>query len=123
MYYKPRIDHEVIEQYNEGLIVLSGCAGGEVGERVTMNDYEEQNRLLFGINPYLAIAIIQMQDHGHPDSPCHWDVQEKINNFLTELSKEIDVPLVVSNDGHYLSLADQGIARNFIVRWHWRFLK
>ena len=108
VYYKPRIDHEVIEQYNEGLIVLSGCAGGEVGERVTMNDYEGAKQIalwyksIFGDRYYL-----EMQDHGHPDSPCHWDVQEKINNFLTELSKEIDVPLVVSNDGHYLSLADQ----------------
>jgi len=108
VYYKPRIDHELIEQYNEGLIVLSGCAGGEVGESITAGNYEEAKKIalwyksIFGDRYYL-----EMQDHGHPDSPCHWDVQEKINNHLTKLSAEIDVPLVVSNDGHYLSLSDR----------------
>ena len=108
VYYKPRIDHEVLEKYNEGLIVLSGCAGGEVGENISAGNFEEAKKIalwyksIFGDRYYL-----EMQDHGHPDSPCHWDVQEKINTYLTKLSKEIDVPLVVSNDGHYLSLSDR----------------
>ena len=45
MYYKPRIDHELLEKYNEGLIILSGCASGEVGESLRMDNYEEAKRV------------------------------------------------------------------------------
>ena len=108
IYYKPRIDREIIEKFNEGVIVLSGCAGGEVPENITANNYEEAKRVaswyksIFGDRYYL-----EMQDHGHPDSPCRWEVQTKINEGLVKLSKELDIPLVVSNDGHYLNLEDQ----------------
>lgn len=108
VYYKPRIDHELIEKYNEGLIVLSGCAGSELGESLKIDNYEEAKKIanwyksIFGDRYYL-----EMQDHGHPDSPCRWDVQTKVNNHLDKLSKELDIPLVVSNDGHYLTLGDQ----------------
>lgn len=108
VYYKPRIDHELIEKYNEGLIVLSGCAGGEVGERLRAGDYAGAKEIalwyksIFGDRYYL-----EMQDHGHPDSPCHWSEQEKVNNGLMKMSPEIDVPLVVSNDGHYLLKEDK----------------
>ncbi|PKL31040.1 DNA polymerase III subunit alpha [Candidatus Saccharibacteria bacterium HGW-Saccharibacteria-1] len=108
MYYKPRIDHELLELYGEGLIILSGCAGSEVGERIRGDDYEGAKEIalwyknLFGDRYYL-----EMQDHGHPDSPCVWDQQTKVNKYLDILSKEIDVPLVISNDGHYLTLGDR----------------
>ena len=108
MYYKPRIDHEVIEKYNEGLIVLSGCAGGEVGESLSSDNYEEAKRIaswyksIFGDRYYL-----EMQDHGHKDHPGRWDVQYKVNGLLEKLSKDLDIPLVVSNDGHYLMKDDQ----------------
>ena len=108
VYYKPRIDHEIIEKYNEGLIILSGCAGSELGERLKNDNYEEAKEIalwyksIFGDRYYL-----EMQDHGHPDSPCCWDVQTKVNGYLDKMSKELDIPLVISNDGHYLSLADQ----------------
>jgi len=48
-----------------------------------------------------------MQNHGHPDSPSKWRGQEKINGYLEKLSRELDIPLVVSNDGHYLLYEDQ----------------
>ncbi|MEI6053961.1 MAG: DNA polymerase III subunit alpha [Candidatus Saccharibacteria bacterium] len=108
MYYKPRVDREVLEKYNEGLIILSGCAGGEVSESITSGNYEEAKKValwyknLFGDRYYL-----EMQDHGHPDNPNKWDVQEKINNALSKMSKELDIPLIVSNDGHYLSHSDK----------------
>lgn len=108
MYYKPRIDHDLIEECSEGLIILSGCAGGEVGSKIRDDDYEGAKetalwyKSIFGDRYYL-----EMQDHGHPDSPCCWSEQTKVNEALTRMSKEIDVPLVVSNDGHYISLADQ----------------
>lgn len=103
MYYKPRIDHEILEKYSEGLIVLSACASGELGENLRMDNYDEAKRIaewyksVFGDRYYL-----ELQDHGHPDSPSPWDVQVKINNYLDKLSKDLDIPCVVTSDGHYL---------------------
>ncbi len=108
MYYKPRIDHEILEKYNEGLIILSACASGEVGESLRDDNYEEAKRVaswykgVFGDRYYL-----ELQDHGHPDCPSKWDVQVKINEYIERLSKELDIPCVVSSDGHYLDHADQ----------------
>jgi DNA polymerase-3 subunit alpha len=108
MYYKPRIDHELLEKYNEGLIILSACASGEVGENLRQDNYEEAKRIaawyksIFGDRYYL-----ELQDHGHPDCPSKWDVQVKINEYLEQLSRELDIPCVVSSDGHYLNHDDQ----------------
>ncbi|MFZ2991613.1 MAG: DNA polymerase III subunit alpha, partial [Candidatus Saccharimonadales bacterium] len=108
VYYKARIDHEVIEKYNEGLIILSGCAGGELGENLSKDNYEEAKRIALWYKSILGDRYyLEMQDHGHADHPGRWDVQYKINNYLTKLSKDIDVPLVVSNDGHYVLFSDQ----------------
>ena len=108
MYYKPRIDHELLEQYNEGLIILSGCASGEVGEQLRVDNYEEAKKVaawyksIFGDRYYL-----ELQDHGHPDNPHQWDVQVGINKHLYRLSEELDIPRVVTSDAHYLSHDDQ----------------
>lgn len=108
MYYKPRIDHELLEQYNEGLIVLSACASGEVGENLRTDNYEEAKKIaawyksVFGDRYYL-----ELQDHGHPDAPAKWDVQVKINQYLERLANELEIECVVTSDGHYLSHDDQ----------------
>ena len=108
MYYKPRIDHELLEQYNEGLIALSACASGELGEQLRLDNYTEAKRIaswyksIFGDRYYL-----ELQDHGHPDCPSKWDVQVKINQYLEQLSAELGIECVVSSDGHYLNHADQ----------------
>ncbi|MDB5165898.1 MAG: dnaE [Candidatus Saccharibacteria bacterium] len=108
MYYKPRIDHDLLESHNEGLIALSACASGEVGENLRLDNYEEAKSIaawyksIFGDRYYL-----ELQDHGHPDSPARWDVQVKINGYLERLSAELDIPCVVTSDGHYLSHDDQ----------------
>ena len=108
MYYKPRIDHELLEQYNEGLIALSACASGELGEQLRLDNYAEAKRIaswyksVFGDRYYL-----ELQDHGHPDCPSKWDVQVKINQYLEQLSTELGIECVVSSDGHYLNHADQ----------------
>lgn len=108
MYYKPRIDHELLEQYNEGLIALSACASGELGEQLRLDNYAEAKRIaswyksIFGDRYYL-----ELQDHGHPDCPSKWDVQVKINQYLEQLSVELGIECVVSSDGHYLNHADQ----------------
>ena len=104
MYYKPRIDHDLLEELNEGLIVLSGCASGEIGVALKEDDYDHAREIakwyksIFGDRYYL-----ELQDHGHPKSNTHWDVQAKINEGLIKLSKELDIEMVVTCDGHYLT--------------------
>ena len=104
MYYKPRIDHELLEELNEGLIVLSGCASGEIGVALKEDNYDRAHEIakwyksIFGDRYYL-----ELQDHGHPKSNTHWDVQAKINEGLIKLSKELDIEMVVTCDGHYLT--------------------
>ena len=104
MYYKPRIDHDLLEELNEGLIVLSGCASGEIGVALKEDDYDRARDIakwyksIFGDRYYL-----ELQDHGHPKSNTHWDVQAKINEGLIKLSKELDIEMVVTCDGHYLT--------------------
>lgn len=108
MYYKPRVDHDLLEELNEGLIILSGCASGEVGESLKNGDYEAAKdyakwyKSVFGDRYYL-----ELQDHGHPESATHWDVQARINEGLKKLAKELDIEMVVTCDGHYLTHAYQ----------------
>ena len=102
VYYKPRIDHDLLEKHNEGLIALSACAGGEIGENLRSGNYEEAKRIaewyksIFGDRYYLEI-----QDHNE------WDVQRKINEGVFKLGKELDIQCVVTSDAHYISEADQ----------------
>ena len=102
VYYKPRIDHDLLEKHNEGLIALSACAGGEIGENLRSGNYEEAKRIaewyksIFGDRYYLEI-----QDHNE------WDVQRKINEGVFKLGKELDIQCVVTSDAHYISETDQ----------------
>lgn len=107
-YYKPRIDHDLLKKYNEGLVVLSGCASSEIGENLRIGNISEAKKIakwyksVFGERYYL-----ELQDHGHPKSPAAWDVQVSINKYLVEISDELDIPCVVTSDGHYLTHDDQ----------------
>lgn len=107
-YYKPRVDHALLEKYNEGIIVLSGCIGGEVADACRQGQYEKAVELakwyksVFGDRYY-----IEVQDHGHPDHQSKWDEQVRTNTLLLQLSKELGIPPVVTSDAHYLSHADQ----------------
>ena len=107
-YYKPRMDHELLQEYGDGLIILSGCASSELGEALKNNDYKAAKetaswyKSVFGDRYYL-----ELQDHGHPDAPGHWSVQTTINEGLRKLSDELDIPTVVTCDGHYLEHNDR----------------
>jgi DNA-directed DNA polymerase III (polc) len=108
VYYKPRIDHELLEKHNEGVICLSGCASSEISEKLRVDDYDGAKELarwyygVFGDRFYL-----ELQDHGHPKAPSRWDAQTKVNEGLIKLAKELDIPMVVTCDGHYLMKDDQ----------------
>lgn len=107
-YYRPRIDHETMEKYAEGIICLSGCAGSEISEAFKAHDEKRANDLIdwyHGV--YGDRFYLEMQDHGHPDSPTHWEVQNEINEALQKASERTGIPLVVTCDAHYLKHEDQ----------------
>ena len=108
-HYRPRIDRELIEQYREGLIVLSGCPSAEVPQLLADGAYEEAKqaaawyRDLFGDAYYL-----ELQRHEHIPQLT------EINQGLVQLSRELELPLVVTNDSHYVHQADSPIQDVYI---------
>ena len=107
-YYKPRIDHDLLERYNEGIIVLSGCINGEVGDSLRIDQYEQAKEValwyksVFGDRYY-----IEIQDHGHPEHTSMWEEQLKVNTQAFKLAEELDIPSVITGDAHYLHHDDQ----------------
>lgn len=107
-YYFPRIDHDLLEQYNEGIIALSACMGGEVGNALKDGQDETAEKIatwykgIFGDRYYLEI-----QDHGHPDNPIPNAEQQTINEKVLALGKKLNIPVVVTCDAHYLKHEDQ----------------
>lgn len=107
-YYKPRIDRELLAEHNEGIICLSGCINGEVGDALRQGQYDMAKETaqwykdVFGDRYYLEI-----QDHGHPEHHSKWDEQVAINKQLLELGAQLDIPCVVTCDAHYLKHEDQ----------------
>ena len=107
-YYFPRIDHDLLETYNEGLIAMSACMGGEVGQALKQEDYAKAIEVaswyksIFGDRYYLEV-----QDHGHPKAPSHSSEQKKINEGIFKLGAELDIPIVLTCDAHYLKHEDQ----------------
>lgn len=100
-YYKPRIDKEVLKKYSKGIIATSACLGGEVQKLILNRDIEAakksalEYRKIFGENNF----FLELQDHGMPE-------QARVNRELINLSKELEIPLTVSNDVHYLNKDD-----------------
>jgi len=107
-YYRPRIDHALLEKYNEGIIVLSGCMGGEVSDALSQDQYAQAKKTaqwykkVFGDRYY-----IELMDHGHPTHPTAWAQQTTVNEGLLKLAKELDLPAVLTCDAHYLNHEDQ----------------
>ncbi len=107
-YYFPRVDHELLEKYSEGVIALSACMGGEVGDRLKQGQYDQAKEIaqwyksVFGDRYYLEI-----QDHGHPKNPLHSSDQQAINEQVLKLGEELNIPVVVTCDAHYLEHEDQ----------------
>ncbi|MEB3196994.1 MAG: DNA polymerase III subunit alpha [Candidatus Sericytochromatia bacterium] len=94
-YYKPRVDYELLEAHHEGLVLLSGCLGSEIPQKILAGDVDgayaraEWFKSLRGDDFYF-----ELQDHG-------FDEQARVNKVLREFSKELGVKLVASNDAHY----------------------
>ena len=100
-YYKPRVDHELLQRYNKGLTVLSACLAGEIPMALLEGRHEDARKLVsfyrdtFGSENF----FLELQDHGIPE-------QKTLSPLLIELAKETGTPLVVTNDLHYTHRTD-----------------
>ena len=100
-YLKPRVDLELLEQYHEGLIALSACLGGAIPKRLMDEEYEAAKEYalkladIFGEDNF----YLELQDHGIP-------AQTPVNQGILRIARETGLPLVVTNDAHYLRRED-----------------
>ncbi|HOB36460.1 MAG TPA: DNA polymerase III subunit alpha [Candidatus Avimonas sp.] len=108
-YNKPRVDREILQQYHEGLIGLSACCAGEIPRALIGGDYEQAKRAavwydrVFGRGNF----YLELQDHGLRE-------QKIVNPQLIKLSRETGIPLVCTNDAHYLTRNDADVQRVLI---------
>lgn len=100
-YSKPRVDYELLEQYHEGLIALSACLAGEIPRALSRRDYEGAREAalryqqIFGEGNF----YLELQNHGLAE-------QQAVNPQIIRLSRETGIPLVVTNDCHYIQKED-----------------
>lgn len=100
-YYKPRVDYELLEKYHEGIIASSACLAGVIASRILTGNYEvakkesEKLRDIFGKDNF----FLELQDHGLPD-------QRFVNQNILKISSETGIPLIVTNDCHYIYKED-----------------
>lgn len=100
-YYKPRVDYDVLRKYSEGIIGLSACLGGEIQKKILNGNLAGAKKAaleykdIFGEENF----FLELQDHGIKE-------QEFVNRELIKLSKDIGIPLVATNDVHYLKRED-----------------
>jgi len=96
-YYKPRIDREHLARYSEGLIGLSACLNGEVSRALEVEDWDLARTVAGSYADILGRDrfFLELQDHGLPE-------QRRLNEQLLRLAPEMDLPLVVTNDLHYV---------------------
>ena len=100
-YYRPRVDYALLEKYHEGLIALSACLSGDL-PKLLLDGREDEARSM--AQKYLEIFgrgnfFVEMQDHGMPE-------QKQVLPRLVRLARSMDIPLVVTNDCHYLERED-----------------
>ncbi len=100
-YSKPRVDKQLLEQYHEGLICLSACLAGEVPQALLAGDYDRARAVVLYYNDLFGPGnyYIEIQDHGIEE-------QHQVLPLLIQLSRETGIPLVATNDAHYLRRED-----------------
>jgi DNA polymerase III subunit alpha len=102
-YFKPRMDRELLSRYSKGVIATTGCVGGEVQTRLRLGQYDEALKAaadfqdIFGKENFFA----EIMDHGI-------DIEKRTMNDLLRLAKQLNLPLVASNDLHYTNAGDAG---------------
>src|SRR6266436_2765438 len=100
-YYKPRIDRELLSANHEGLIALSGCMSGIPSAMLARDRFDDATAAALEFQEIMGKGnyFLEIQDHG-------LEAQERIKKSLIELSKKTEIPLVATNDAHYLNPED-----------------
>ncbi|HXT72360.1 MAG TPA: DNA polymerase III subunit alpha [Candidatus Angelobacter sp.] len=100
-YYKPRIDHELLAKHSRGLIALSACLRGEVTEHVLEERHDQARKSAYRLQESFGKQnfFLEIQDQG-------LDVDKRVNQGVVRLAKETGIPLVATNDCHYLTRSD-----------------
>ena len=100
-YFKPRIDYELLEQHHEGLIALSACLAGELPRKILADDYEGAKAAALRLSGIFGPEhfYLEMQDHGYENQPA-------VNRGLRRIARETGLPMVVTNDAHYITRED-----------------
>lgn len=99
-YYKPRVDHDFLREHSEGIIALSACLGGEVQSNLNLgNKIKAREVALIYKDIFKDGFYLELQDHG-------MDEQLRVNEHLLKLSEELEIPLVATNDVHYIHKED-----------------
>ncbi|MBQ7678468.1 MAG: DNA polymerase III subunit alpha [Butyrivibrio sp.] len=108
-YYKPRVDLELLRQYHEGLICLSACLAGEIARNLTRGDMETAREAALRYDEIFGHGnfFLELQDHGY-------ESQRTVNTGLLSLSRELDIPLVATNDCHY-TLPEDAAAHDVLL--------
>jgi DNA polymerase III subunit alpha len=100
-YYKPRVDHDLLAHHSQGLIALSACLRGEVADALLEENYERARANAYRLRDIFGKGnfFLEVQDQG-------LDIEPRINRDLVKLSRESGIPLVATNDCHYLTKSD-----------------
>lgn len=107
-YYTPRIDHEILEKYSEGLIACSACLGGEIPKMILKEDEENLRKSIeFFKRVFKDDYYFELQRHGHPE-------QDIVCKKLLQLSEEYGIKCIASNDVHYINKDDRE-AHNILI--------
>ena len=101
-YYKPRVDEELLQKHNSGLIALTACLQGKIPQLILANRIEEAKKQALSYQEIFGKGNFYLELQQHPHIP----EQKKVNKALIEISKELDIPLVATNDAHYLRPGD-----------------
>ena len=109
-YTKPRVDREILEKYSEGLIALSGCLFGEVAQKILSRNIEEAKEIArwykntFGADNY----YLEVQNHGMVE-------EKEVLDGIVSISRELNIPMVATNDVHYCKKEDADVQRVLIA--------
>ncbi len=110
MYYKPRIDKELLEKYHEDVIVSSACLGGEVAQHIMAGNMDKaKETILWYKSVFKDDYYLEIMRHPTDDPRLRKDVYEnqvKVNKVILELSKELDVKVIATNDSHFTNESD-----------------
>ena len=100
-YYKPRVDHDLLARHSKGLIALSACLRGEVAEALVADKFEQARTNAYRLRDIFGKGnfFLEVQDQG-------LEIEQRINRELVRLSRDTGIPLVATNDTHYLTRAD-----------------